>query len=61
MQFISIYNCQISPKNVGYRIRPSRRTQGEVRSKLKTHVQPHHGGDGCKAEPKIAYRMLLGL
>ena len=21
-----------------------------VRSKLKTHAQPYHGGDGCKAE-----------
>ena len=23
------------------------------RAKLKTHAQPYHGGDGCKAEPEI--------
>ena len=46
-----------SGTNLGYPLRPSRRTQGGVRSKLKTHAQPHtpscNGGDGCKAEPKF--------
>jgi len=32
-----------------------------VRSKLKTHAQPYHGGDGCKAEPPNLYLQGLRL
>ena len=30
-----------------------------VRSKLKTHAQPYHGGDGCKAEPFMKRGVIL--